>query len=149
MQPAPQVIQLMSKHRVLSLKPQLRLEWRDQDGQKEQPYHSVSLGDSIAASRRIGFSVHTAWRTARIGLANIKKQVERRFASTAGIDLRVDPEKCQGHAHCSALAPELFQLDEFGNARERLASCSDPALIEKAYIARANCPEEAIVVIER
>jgi hypothetical protein len=25
----------MSKHRVLSLKPQLRLEWRGQDGQSE------------------------------------------------------------------------------------------------------------------
>jgi hypothetical protein len=60
MQPAPQDIQLMSKHRVLSLKPQLRLEWRDQDGQneKEQPYHSATLGDSIAPSRWIGFSVH-------------------------------------------------------------------------------------------
>jgi len=61
MQPAPQDNQLMSKHRLLSLKPQLRLEWRDHDGQneKEQPYHSASLGDSIPASRRIGFSVHT------------------------------------------------------------------------------------------
>jgi hypothetical protein len=44
MQPAPQDIQLMSKHRVLSLKPQLRLEWRGQDGQNEteQPDHSAS-----------------------------------------------------------------------------------------------------------
>src|SRR6266478_2108753 len=32
---APQNIQLMSKHRVLSFKPQLRLEWRGQDGQSE------------------------------------------------------------------------------------------------------------------
>jgi hypothetical protein len=42
----------MSKHRVLSLKPQLRLEWRGQDGQHEteQPDHSAGLGDSIAAS---------------------------------------------------------------------------------------------------
>jgi hypothetical protein len=30
MQPPPQNIQLLSKHRVLSLKPQLRLEWRGQ-----------------------------------------------------------------------------------------------------------------------
>jgi len=35
MQPTPQNNQLMSKHRVLSLKPQLRLEWRGQDGQNE------------------------------------------------------------------------------------------------------------------
>jgi hypothetical protein len=45
MQPAPQDNQLMSKHRVLSFKPQLRPEWRGQDGQNEseQPYHSASL----------------------------------------------------------------------------------------------------------
>src|ERR1700746_3536831 len=68
MQPAPQDIQLMSKHRVLSIKPQLRLEWRDQDGQneKEQPYHSASLGDSIAPSRRIGFSVHMSLPRSRL-----------------------------------------------------------------------------------
>jgi putative SOS response-associated peptidase YedK len=60
-QPTPQDNQLMSKHRVLSLKPQLRLEWRGQDGQgeTEQPDHSASLGDSITASTRIRFSVHT------------------------------------------------------------------------------------------
>jgi hypothetical protein len=60
-QPAPQDIQLMSKHRVLSLKQQLRLEWRGQDGQSEteQPDHSASLGDSITSSTRIRFSVHT------------------------------------------------------------------------------------------
>src|SRR6266436_8496068 len=61
MQPAPQDIQLMSKHRVLSLEPQLRLEWRGQDGQSEteQPDHSASLGDSITSSTRMRFSAHT------------------------------------------------------------------------------------------
>src|ERR1700674_2341759 len=61
MQPAPQDNQLLSKHRVLSFKPQLRLERRGQDGQNEteQPDHSASLGDSITASTRIRFSVHT------------------------------------------------------------------------------------------
>src|SRR6202790_2858370 len=63
-QPTLQDNQLMSKHRVLSSKPQLRLEWRGQDGQNEteQPDHSASLGDSIASSTRIRFSVHTAGR---------------------------------------------------------------------------------------
>src|ERR1700686_574725 len=58
---APQNDQLMSKHRVLSFKPQLRLEWRGQDGQNEteQPDHSASLGDSVPSSTRIEFSVHT------------------------------------------------------------------------------------------
>src|SRR5258705_9543113 len=61
MQPTPQDNQLMSKHRVLSLKPQLRLEWRGQDGKNEteQPDHSASLGDSITSSTRIRFSVRT------------------------------------------------------------------------------------------
>src|SRR5258705_11029120 len=61
MEPAPQNIQLMSKHRVLSFKPQLRLEWRGKDGQSEteQPNHSASLGDSITSSTRMRFSVHT------------------------------------------------------------------------------------------
>src|ERR1700755_832613 len=60
-QPPPHDIQLMSKHRVLSLKPQLRLERRGQDGQNEteQPNHSASLGDSITSSTQMRFSVHT------------------------------------------------------------------------------------------
>jgi hypothetical protein len=63
-QPTPHDIQLMSKHRVPSLKPQLRLERRGQDGQNEteQPDHSASLGHSITSSTRIRFSVHTGRR---------------------------------------------------------------------------------------
>lgn len=67
---------------------------------------------------------------------------------SGGITLRVDRDKCQGHARCSALAPELFQLDQLGNAKERLPTCCEPDLIAKAYVARANCPEEAIVITE-
>jgi hypothetical protein len=61
-EPAPQDILLMSKHRVLGFKPYLRLERRGQDGQNEteQPDHSASLGDSITSSTRIRFSVHTS-----------------------------------------------------------------------------------------
>src|SRR5258706_10866472 len=73
MEPAPQDIQLMSEHRVLGFKPQLRLEWRGQDGQNEteQPDHSASLGDSITSATRMRFSVHTTlvsapWRVVEI-----------------------------------------------------------------------------------
>jgi acyl dehydratase len=61
LQPPPQDNQLMSEHRVLSFKSQLRLGWRGQDGQSEteQPDHSASFGDSITSSTRIRFSVHT------------------------------------------------------------------------------------------
>jgi hypothetical protein len=66
----PQDNQLMAKHRVRSFKPCPRLEWRGQDGQNEteQPDHSASLGDSIAPSRQIGFSVHTGLRLLTDGL---------------------------------------------------------------------------------
>jgi hypothetical protein len=70
MQPAPQDIQLMSKHRVLGFKPDLRLEWRGKHRQNEteQPDHSASLGDSITASTRTGFSVHTGLNHDRVGV---------------------------------------------------------------------------------
>jgi ferredoxin len=41
--------------------------------------------------------------------------------------VRIDPEKCQGHARCHALAAELFELDEFGNARVRGSGRIPPA----------------------
>jgi hypothetical protein len=65
-QSAPQDHQLMSKHRVLSFKPQLRLDWRGQDGQSEtdSPIILPALGDSITSSTRIRFSVHTTVRKA-------------------------------------------------------------------------------------
>jgi len=62
--------------------------------------------------------------------------------------VKVDREKCEGHARCAALAPELFVLDELGNAREVADGAVPPALIEKAHLAKANCPELAIDVIE-
>ena len=90
-QPTPQDNQLMSKHRVLSFKPQLRLEWRGQDGQNEteQPDHSASLGDSITSSTRIRFSrirfsVHTPFRRRIfIRVAYSHNQTELQFRSGA------------------------------------------------------------------
>lgn len=62
--------------------------------------------------------------------------------------MRVDRERCQGHARCHALAPELFELDELGNARERGDGAVPPGLEDKAWLAKANCPEGAIDVVE-
>ena len=64
------------------------------------------------------------------------------------IILRVASEKCQGHARCHALAPELFELDEFGNARETSGTLVPPELEDKAFTAQANCPEGAIVIVD-
>jgi hypothetical protein len=47
----PQNDQLMSKHCILSFKPALRLEWRNQDGQGEAEkceHRPLTLGDSVS-----------------------------------------------------------------------------------------------------
>jgi ferredoxin len=64
------------------------------------------------------------------------------------LKVRVDRGRCQGHARCNALAPELFDLDELGNSREVGGGNVPPGLEDKAWLARANCPELAIEVIE-
>jgi ferredoxin len=62
--------------------------------------------------------------------------------------LRVDQEKCQGHARCKSLAPELFELDEYGNAHEVDDGSVPAGLEDKALLAQTNCPEIAIEVTE-
>ena len=64
------------------------------------------------------------------------------------IKVHVDPDKCQGHARCKALAPELFELDEYGNAHEVGDGTVPAGLEDKAWLAKANCPEIAIDVTE-
>jgi len=79
------------------------------------------------------------------------------FAKTVGrsgmsgnrvLIVRIDPEKCQGHARCHALAADLFELDEFGSARVRSSGRIPPGIEDQAWIARANCPELAIEIVE-
>jgi ferredoxin len=67
---------------------------------------------------------------------------------SAKLKVRVDQDKCQGHARCKSLAPELFDLDEYGNSHEHGDGTVPPGLEDKAWLAKANCPEIAIEVIE-
>ena len=62
--------------------------------------------------------------------------------------VHVDPDKCQGHNRCFALAPELFDVDDYGNAHELNGGDVPPGLEDKALLAQANCPEYAISVEE-
>ena len=62
--------------------------------------------------------------------------------------VHVDPEKCQGHNRCYALAPELFDVDDLGNAFELNGGEVPPGLEDKARRAVANCPEYAITTSE-
>jgi ferredoxin len=64
------------------------------------------------------------------------------------VRVRVDADKCQGHNRCKALAPELFELDEYGNSRAVGDGLVPAALLEKAYLAKSNCPEFAVEIIE-
>jgi len=67
---------------------------------------------------------------------------------SAPLKIHVDQDKCQGHARCKALAPELFDLDDYGNAHERGDGTVPDALIDKAWLAKSNCPENAIDITE-
>lgn len=56
----------------------------------------------------------------------------------------IDPELCQGHNRCKAIAPRLFELDEFGHAHAAGDGSVPAGLEDKARLAEANCPEFAI-----
>jgi ferredoxin len=58
--------------------------------------------------------------------------------------IAVDPAKCQGHARCYGLAPELFDVDDYGLASVVGEGAVPPDLEAKARLAVANCPEYAI-----
>ena len=62
--------------------------------------------------------------------------------------IRIDRDKCQGHARCNSLAPELFELDELGNAHEIGDGTVPAGLEDKARLAQSNCPEFAIEIKE-
>lgn len=58
--------------------------------------------------------------------------------------VKVDPDKCEGHNRCCALAPELFDVDDYGTATALNDGVVPPGLEEKAKLAVQNCPEYAI-----
>jgi ferredoxin len=60
--------------------------------------------------------------------------------------VHVDPDRCQGHNRCKALAPALFVLDQFGRSREAGDGAVPPDRIELARLAVGNCPEFAITL---
>jgi ferredoxin len=60
------------------------------------------------------------------------------------VKIRVDPDKCQGHARCFALVPELFSVDDYGLSTVIGDGTVPVDLEEKARLAIANCPEYAV-----
>jgi ferredoxin len=72
----------------------------------------------------------------------------RAVAMAGNLKIHVDHDKCQGHARCKSLVPELFALDEYGNGHEIGDGSVPPGLEDKARLALSNCPEIAIELTE-
>ncbi len=62
------------------------------------------------------------------------------------MQINLDTEKCQGHNRCYALAPELFDVDDYGQAVLLEEGDVPDDLKDKARLAAANCPEYAITL---
>jgi ferredoxin len=62
--------------------------------------------------------------------------------------VHLDAEKCQGHNRCYALAPELFDVDDFGQAVLIGDGDVSADLEGKARLAASNCPEYAITITD-
>ena len=60
----------------------------------------------------------------------------------------LDAGTCQGHNRCYALAPDLFDVDDVGQAMlivdGQVATDAEP----RARLAAANCPEYAITITD-
>jgi len=61
----------------------------------------------------------------------------------------IDPDRCQGHLRCYALAPDVFEPDELGHAFTSETGDDVPVELEaKVRQAVGNCPENAIRIEE-
>jgi len=64
------------------------------------------------------------------------------------MQVHLDAGLCQGHNRCYALAPELFDVDDLGQAVLLVEGEVPDELRDKARLAAANCPEFAITITE-
>jgi ferredoxin len=65
------------------------------------------------------------------------------------VKIEVDTDLCQGHGLCSALAPEVFQVDpESGYNQMGTFELTDESLWDAADRGATACPERAIAVVD-
>lgn len=62
--------------------------------------------------------------------------------------VQIDDERCEGHGRCYSLAPAVFRPDDIGNAVALNDGTVTPGEEERARLAAANCPEQAITIHE-
>ncbi len=60
----------------------------------------------------------------------------------------LDTERCEGHNHCYALAPELVDGDDYGYASAKGDGNVPVDLEEKARLGADNCPEFTLTIEE-
>jgi ferredoxin len=58
----------------------------------------------------------------------------------------VDSEKCEGHARCWAILPQVFDTDDYGYAFVKNDGVVPDQLKVKAEEAAENCPAQVIHV---
>jgi ferredoxin len=62
--------------------------------------------------------------------------------------VHVDHERCQGHNRCATIAPDLFDVDDYGVAHV-VGDGAVPSDRERAArLAVDNCPEFAVSVTD-
>ena len=62
--------------------------------------------------------------------------------------VRIDTDRCQGHGRCYDLAPEVFTDDEEGFGQVVGEGIVPAQQESQARLAKANCPESAVLVEE-
>lgn len=62
--------------------------------------------------------------------------------------LVVDESRCQGHTLCKFAAPQLFELREEDGHSVVVVDVVPPDQEERARMAAAGCPEQAITIHE-
>ena len=62
--------------------------------------------------------------------------------------IQVDSDKCEGHNRCYSIAPDLFDVDDYGYATAAGDGIVPECMQEKAQLAADNCPEYAITITE-
>lgn len=58
--------------------------------------------------------------------------------------LQIDPGRCQGHAICFLLAPDLFEVDDEGRGLVVQPSIKTDDQEAHALVAVDRCPERAV-----
>ena len=63
------------------------------------------------------------------------------------MQIQVDADRCTGHGRCYALAPSVFDADDFGHSVVLVATCEPSTEVHRqAVLAAENCPERAITL---